>query len=410
MSLIGNSRDVKDTTVSPPHAPDPGFGLYVHWPFCKAKCPYCDFNSHVRPSIDEAAWRDALVRELGHYAQEVGARRLTSIFFGGGTPSLMSPETVGAVIDAAAKHFALADDVEITLEANPTSAEAANFAGYRAAGVNRMSIGVQALDDPSLRFLGRQHTVAEALDAVRTARRHVPNVSFDVMTARPNQTPDHARDELRRALGEGPSHIAIYQLTIEPGTAFEGAWRRGELPMPDAETAADIFDATQATLADAGLPAYEISNHAVPGAECRHNLTYWRYGDYVGIGPGAHGRLTLDGTKVATRQHGAPEAWLPRVREHGHATRARTPLSWRARRDELVMMGLRLTVGMSRAAFRRELDCDVETALPQDALADLRGEGLVTLDDGRLAATAQGRQRLNAVLAYLLSEETAAVS
>jgi oxygen-independent coproporphyrinogen-3 oxidase len=391
------------------HAPDPGFGLYVHWPFCKAKCPYCDFNSHVRPSIDEAVWRDALVRELGHYAREVGGRRLTSIFFGGGTPSLMSPATVGAVIDAAAAHFTFADDVEITLEANPTSAETENFAGYRAAGVNRMSIGVQALDDPSLRFLGRQHTVAEALDAVRTARRHVPNVSFDLMTARPNQTPEHAHDELRRALAEGPSHIAIYQLTIEPGTAFEGAWRRGELPMPDAETAADIFDATQAMLADAGLPAYEISNHAVPGAECRHNLTYWRYGDYVGIGPGAHGRLTLDGIKLATRQHSAPEAWLGRVQQQDNATQARTRLTWRARRDELVMMGLRLWEGIAREAFRRELGRDAETALPPDAMADLRAEGLVRLDDARLAATAEGRQRLDAVLGYLLGDGAEAV-
>jgi oxygen-independent coproporphyrinogen-3 oxidase len=392
-----------------PDAPEPGFGLYVHWPFCKAKCPYCDFNSHVRPAIDEAAWREALVRELSHYAADVGGRRLTSIFFGGGTPSLMHPDTVGAVIDAAAGRFALADDIEITLEANPTSAEAANVAGYRAAGVNRVSIGVQALDDPSLRVLGRQHTVAEALAAVRTARRHVPNVSFDLMTARPNQTPEHARDELQRALAEGPSHIAIYQLTIEPGTAFEGAWRRGELPMPDADTAAEIFDATQAALAEAGLPAYEISNHAVPGAECRHNLTYWRYGDYVGIGPGAHGRLTLDGAKVATRQHSAPEAWLARAQQDGHATQARTALSWTARRDELVMMGLRLTEGIARAAFDRELGCDVETALPADALADLRAEGLVRLDATGLAATAAGRQRLNAVLGYLLSGTAAAV-
>ena len=391
-----------------PDAPDPGFGLYVHWPFCKAKCPYCDFNSHVRPGIDESAWREALVRELGHAAAQVPAgRRLTSIFFGGGTPSLMDPQTVGAVIDAAAAQFALAEDIEITLEANPTSAAAANFAGYRVAGVNRLSVGVQALDDASLAFLGRQHSLAEALDAVAAARRHVRHFSFDIMTARPGQTPKTARAELARALTQGPEHIAIYQLTIEPDTPFAATYRRGELTVPDADTAAAIFAATQDALGEAGLPAYEISNHARPGAECRHNLTYWRYGDYLGIGPGAHGRLTLADTKYATRQHRAPEVWLARVHRHGHAGQTMTPLSWRERRDELVMMGLRLREGIARAAFRRELGCDTADALPGRELDELCEAGYLALDEQRLAATAEGRLRLNAVLGHLLAGDIA---
>ena len=388
--------------------PDPGFGLYVHWPFCKAKCPYCDFNSHVRAEVDQARWREALVAELAHYARTAGDRRLTSIFFGGGTPSLMQPETVGTVIEAATARFDFDSEIEITLEANPTSAEAANFAGYRAAGVNRLSLGVQALDDASLRFLGRQHSAAEALDAVALARRSFDRFSFDIMTARPGLTPDGATDELKRALDENPEHISIYQLTVEPNTPFQAAWRRGELPMPAEGTAADIFAATQDTLTKAGLPAYEISNHARPGAECRHNLTYWRYGDYIGIGPGAHGRLTLDGAKVATRQHRAPESWLDHVARHGHATQARTPLSQTARRDEMVMMGLRLREGIARQAFQRELGQDAEMALPRANRAALQDAGYLHLDDTRLVATPEGLVRLNAVLGYLLDDGAAA--
>ena len=387
--------------------PEPGFGLYVHWPFCKAKCPYCDFNSHVRPSVDQARWARALTAEMDHYAREAGERCVTSVFFGGGTPSLMTPQTVGAVLEAAAARFTLADDVEITLEANPTSAEAENFAGYRAAGVNRLSLGVQALDDASLSFLGRQHSVAEALDAVRLARRSFDRYSFDIMTARPGQTPDGARDELHRALDEAAEHISIYQLTVEPGTPFEAAWRRGDLPMPDEDTAGTIFDATQRTLTEAGLPAYEVSNHARPGSECRHNLTYWRYGDYVGIGPGAHGRLTLAGEKMATRQHGAPEVWLDRVERHGHATAARNALTPAQRRDELLMMGLRLREGVHRAAFRRELGSDGDSVLPGDAVAALRDAGYIARETNRIVATEAGRTRLNGVLGYILDAASA---
>ena len=389
--------------------PDPGVGVYIHWPFCKAKCPYCDFNSHVRPGgVDQTAWRDALLAELAHFAREVQGRRVTSIFFGGGTPSLMPPATAEALIAAVDAWFALDPEAEITLEANPTSAEAAAFAGFRAAGVNRLSLGVQALDDRALAFLGRQHTVDEALAAVELARRHVPRVSFDLMTARPRQTPEAAVVELDRALAEAPEHVSIYQLTIEPGTPFYASWRRGELVMPDEDTTAAIFAATQDRLARAGLPAYEVSNHAVPGRECRHNLTYWRYGDYLGIGPGAHGRLTLAGTKLATRQHAAPEAWLAQVREHGHATRTRDMVDRGERLVELVMMGLRLREGVARAAFRRELGAELDELLPAGRLDALRAAGYLTLDETALRATEAGRQRLDAVLAHLLTPDTEA--
>jgi len=384
--------------------PDPGFGLYVHWPFCRAKCPYCDFNSHVRPEVDHARWRAALVRELDHFAALAGRRRVTSIFFGGGTPSLMEPATVAAVVEAAGARFELDPNVEVTLEANPTSVEAAKFAGFRAAGVNRVSLGVQALDDAVLRFLGRQHSAAEALAAVGLARRHFDRFSFDLITARPGQTVESWRAELRRVLDEGPAHISIYQLTIEPNTPFHAAWRRGELPELPEDTAAAVFEATQAVLDEAGLPAYEVSNHARPGAACRHNLTYWRYGDYLGIGPGAHGRLTLDGAKTATRQHRAPEAWLRRVETQGHATQAMQPLDPAARLAELVMMGLRLDEGIARAAFRRELDAEPEDVLDAAALEDLTAAGYVALDAHGLRATAEGRLRLNAVLGYLLGQ------
>ena len=392
-------------------APDPGFGLYVHWPFCKAKCPYCDFNSHVRESIDQKRWRDALLTELEHGAKELaeaGAaegpkRRLTSIFFGGGTPSLMDPETAGAVIEKARALWDCGPDLEVTLEANPTSSEAARFAGFASAGVNRLSIGVQALDDAALSFLGRQHSAAEALEAVALARAAVPRFSFDLIYARPGQSLAAWREELTRALDEGPEHIALYQLTIEENTVFHGAWRRGELTLPEEEAAARLYETTQADLEAAGLAAYEISNHARTGAACRHNLTYWRYGDYVGVGPGAHGRVTLGGQKWATRRHRAPEAWLKTVEAEGHATRQRQALSPRERLEEMLMMGLRLEEGVSRAAFRRELDGEPEALLNPRALAALEESGFLTLDGECLRASAEGRQRLDPLLARLLT-------
>ena len=397
-------------TAAPPPVPaaEAGFGIYVHWPFCRAKCPYCDFNSHVRANVDQARWRRALLAELDHYASETSGRPVTSVFFGGGTPSLMAPETVAAVIARIADHWPLADDVEITLEANPTSVEAASFAAFRAAGVTRVSLGVQALDDKVLHFLGRQHSAREALAAVDVARAHFSRWSFDLIYARPEQTVAAWRAELARALAEGATHLSLYQLTIEEGTVFHGAWRRGELLPPAEARAADLFEATQDTMAEAGLPAYEISNHARAGEECRHNLTYWRYGDYVGIGPGAHGRLSLradDGTvrKIATRQHRAPEAWLTGVETAGHATRARDEIDASARLAELVMMGLRLREGIPRAAFQRELGQEPEAALPAASLRLLIDGGFLELDEHALRATDAGRVRLDGLLGRLLA-------
>ncbi len=306
--------------------PTRGFGLYVHWPFCKSKCPYCDFNSHVRDSIDQERWRAGLLRELDHYAAQTQGRTLTSIFFGGGTPSLMAPATVADLIDRAAQRWTLAADIEITLEANPNSIEQSNFAGYRAAGVNRVSLGVQSLDDASLKFLGRGHNSSEARAAIALAAKIFPRFSFDLIYARPNQTVAEWRAELNEALTLAGEHLSVYQLTIEPGTQFHTLYARNALHLPPEESAEDLYDATQNILERAGRPAYEISNHARPGAECRHNLVYWRYEDYVGIGPGAHGRLTIDGSKTATRQQKAPETWLAAVEKAGHATAEREPI------------------------------------------------------------------------------------
>ncbi len=386
----------------------PGFGIYVHWPFCRAKCPYCDFNSHVREAVDHGRWRRALLAELDHYAETTPGRHVTSVFFGGGTPSLMEPETVAAVIDRIGARWRLAQDAEISLEANPTSVEARRFTAFRAAGVNRVSLGIQALDDAALRFLGRQHSSAEALAALEVARARFPRWSFDLIAARPGQSPAAWRAELARALREAPAHLSVYQLTIEAGTAFHGAWRRGELVMPAEDESAALLETTRELLGAAGLAAYEVSNHARPGAECRHNLTYWRYGDYVGVGPGAHGRLTLagedgaPGDKFATRQHRAPEAWLEAVERQGHATRARARLTPEARLAELVMMGLRLIEGISRAAFRRETGAEPEQALDPGRLQALIEGGFLKLDGAGLRASAAGLARLDAVLARLL--------
>ncbi|MFZ5791469.1 MAG: radical SAM family heme chaperone HemW [Pseudomonadota bacterium] len=399
-------RTERDAPAAAPRlapAPTPGgFGLYVHWPFCKSKCPYCDFNSHVRAGIDEARWRRALLAELDHYAAETHGRRLMSLFFGGGTPSLMAPETVAALIERASTHWTFAEDIEITLEANPTSVETARFRDLAAAGVNRLSIGIQALDDEALRFLGRQHNVAEALAAFETAAANFPRFSFDLIYARPGQTAARWRAELARALSLAGGHLSLYQLTIEPGTAFEGSLARGDFALPDEATQAALYEITQELTEEAGLPAYEISNHARAGEESRHNLVYWRYGDYVGVGPGAHGRLTLDGQKWATRQHRAPEAWLDLVERQGHATRQRDRVGERARLEEMAMMGLRLKEGIARARFREELGREPEALFDEARLARLVEGGFLLLDETRLAATPEGRQRLDALLPALL--------
>jgi len=379
------------------------FGIYIHWPFCKSKCPYCDFNSHVRERIDEARWRAALLRELDHAAPKLHGRRVSSIFFGGGTPSLMDPATVASLLERIARHWQCDEATEITLEANPTSVEAARFRDLRAAGVNRLSLGVQALDDAALCFLGRAHDGGQARAAIALAARHFPRFSFDLIYARPGQTVEAWENELREALAMVGDHLSVYQLTIEPGTAFATAYARGDFALPDEEAQGALYEATQARLDAAGLPAYEISNHARPGQECRHNLVYWRYDDYLGIGPGAHGRLTLEGKKIATRNRRAPETWLAAVESDGHGPEEETLLSANERRDEMLMMGLRLAEGVAREAFRRETGTTLEAALDVAALQPLITGGFLILDETGLRATQSGRQRLNAVLGALLS-------
>ncbi len=380
----------------------PGFGIYIHWPFCLSKCPYCDFNSHVREQVEHTRWREALLRELDHYAAVTKGRTVTSVFFGGGTPSLMEPQTVGAVLDGIAARWPIATTIEVTLEANPTSVEAGRFAGYRAAGVNRVSLGIQALNDTDLKALGRTHDHTQALDAIRLAARSFDRYSFDLIYARPNQTVAAWADELDRAISLSGGHLSVYQLTIEAGTTFEAMHRRGLLKVPDEDLGAALWEETQARLSVAGLPAYEISNHAIPGQECRHNLLYWRYGDYVGIGPGAHGRLTVAGEKMATRQHRAPEIWLERVERDGHATTHHTAVPTDERRAELLMMGLRPRDGLSRIRVRQELGAEIEAVVKPDGLAELCEGGFVELDAAGLRCTETGRPLLNAVLARLL--------
>ncbi|HWB48275.1 MAG TPA: radical SAM family heme chaperone HemW [Stellaceae bacterium] len=374
----------------------PPLAIYIHWPFCRSKCPYCDFNSHVRDRIDAAAWTEALLADLDRQRALAPGREVVSIFFGGGTPSLMPPETAAALIGRVKQHWPTADDLEVTLEANPNSAEAGNFAGFAAAGVNRLSLGVQALDPKALKFLGRAHDRKEALAAIKLARRLFPRTSFDLIYARPGQSPAAWRDELEEALALAGEHLSLYQLTIEPGTAFHTALRNGALKPLDEETAAAMFELTQERLAAAGMPAYEVSNHARPGAESRHNLVYWRYQDYLGIGPGAHGRVTRDTGRCATRHRRLPEAWLkqPEFEET-------TPIGRETQVEEMVMMGLRLTEGVARARLEAVADCSIE-ALFGISLARLIDGGFVTLDKQRFAATTAGRQRLNAVLGALL--------
>ncbi|HLY54263.1 MAG TPA: radical SAM family heme chaperone HemW [Stellaceae bacterium] len=375
----------------------------MHWPFCRKKCPYCDFNSHVRDAIDEACWRAGLLAELDHWAGLAGARTVTSVFFGGGTPSLMDPATAGAIIDRIARHFRLDEAVEITLEANPTSVEADRFLGFRAAGINRASLGIQSLDDRALRFLGRAHSADEAKAAIATAAASFDRFSFDLIYARPGQDVSAWAAELDAALALAGGHLSVYQLTIEPGTAFHTKYQRGELAIPDDDTAGALYELTQERLGAAGRPAYEISNHARPGEECRHNLTYWRYGDYLGVGPGAHGRLTLDGIRHATRQKRAPEPWLAAVEAAGHGTEEMLPLDPSMLTDEMVMMGLRLAEGIPRARFRHLLGREPEAMLDRRGLTDMIEGGFVTLDGEALRATAAGRQRLNAVLGRLMA-------
>ena len=377
-----------------------GFGLYVHWPFCQAKCPYCDFNSHVTAKVDQKAWVRAYLSEFKRVSQEVPNRVLNAIFFGGGTPSLMHPDTVAPVIDAAREIWPFANDIEITLEANPGSVEAGRFAGYRDAGVNRISMGIQALNDEDLKRLGRIHSVAEARAAFDVARDCFDRVSFDLIYARQGQTLNAWQAELTEALSMAIDHLSLYQLTIEEGTAFGDRYARGNLRnLPTDDTAADMYQATQDICAAHGMPAYEVSNHARPGSESRHNLIYWRYGDYVGIGPGAHGRLTLNGNRYATETYQAPGAWLDAVRK-GSGESLREVLTNEDCSAEQLMMGMRLAEGLDMTRYERLSG----RPLPSDRLQDLQQLGMITISDRTLRATNQGRAVLNAVLRELLMD------
>jgi oxygen-independent coproporphyrinogen-3 oxidase len=378
---------------------EPGFGVYVHWPFCAAKCPYCDFNSHVRHKpVDQEAFVAGFLKEMAAMRSISGPRTVTSIFLGGGTPSLMRPQTVDAILAGIARHWHVRDGIEITMEANPSSVEAERFRGYRAAGVNRVSLGVQALNDGDLRFLGRLHNVEDALAAVKLAREIFPRMSFDLIYARPGQKEDDWIRELEEAISYAVDHLSLYQLTIEEGTPFFGLHRNGRIVLPDQDQAARLYEITQAVTEAAGLPAYEVSNHARPGAESRHNLTYWRYGDYAGIGPGAHGRLTSGGRKFAIATERNPEAWLNAVDTDGHGMIDNESLERGEQADEMLLMGLRLREGLDLARWHslsgRSLDAEKEDFLI--------GHGLIErLGNSRLRCTQQGMLVLDAVVADL---------
>lgn len=378
--------------------------LYVHWPFCVSKCPYCDFNSHVRESIDQDMWRDALLADLAHEAAILPGRRLGSIFFGGGTPSLMPPATVAALLDAAERAWGFAPGIEITLEANPSSVEAARFADLAETGVNRVSLGLQAFDNETLAFLGRAHDVTEGLAALDTAQRAFDRVSFDLIYARPDQGLADWHAELARALSFGTEHLSLYQLTIEPGTRFQTEALAGRLVLPDDDRAADLFELTRALTARAGMPAYEISNHARAGAESRHNLTYWRYQDYAGIGPGAHGRRT----GVATQRRRKPENWIDAVARNGHGVEQEVPLAPQERAIEAMLMGLRLAEGIDLDRISALGERPIDELADRQAIDRLIAQGLLARDTSRLAATDTGMPVLNAILGQIVRvpEET----
>jgi len=380
----------------------PGFGVYVHWPFCAAKCPYCDFNSHVRHGgVDEPAYLDAYVSEIVHMARLTGPRDVTSIFFGGGTPSLMAPATVAAILNAISDSWHVPDGIEITMEANPASSDAERFAGYAAAGVNRLSLGVQALNDRDLKFLGRLHSVDEALKAVAMARRVFARLSFDLIYARPGQTIETWSAELEQAINHAADHLSLYQLTIEDGTPFKALHEAGRIAMPDDDVAADLYQVTQEITAARGLPAYEVSNHAAPGCASRHNLTYWRYGDYAGIGPGAHGRITtLEAKRIATETHRRPEDWAGAVKEFGHGMVVQDDLERTDAAAEMLLMGLRLREGLDLARLEQAFGWQPAPSRLQ-AMIDLAM--IKRIGNTRIAATQSGMALLNAVIAELAS-------
>ena len=372
------------------------FGIYIHWPFCKSKCPYCDFNSHVAESIDHQRWLKAYLTELDYWANQTSDRTVSSIFLGGGTPSLMKPETVQGIIDFIQSKWRMTNACEITLEANPTSIEADKFQGFRAAGINRVSIGVQSLNAADLKFLGREHNPEQARAAIELAAKTFDRFSFDLIYARPNQTVESWKNELQDALKMAGNHLSLYQLTIEQGTPFFTRHARGEFQVPEQDHAADLYDVTQEIMEQAGLPAYEVSNHARPGEESRHNLTYWHYDDYIGVGPGAHGRVTLDGQKFATRTHRAPELWMERVERDRHGHYPHNPVSATAELQERIMMGLRLKEGIPAVQVPSEI-------FQGERFKKLVSEGFMADRRDVLVTTPQGFKCLNAVLGYLLT-------
>jgi len=379
------------------NATDPTFGIYVHWPFCQAKCPYCDFNSHVRHGgVNEARFRTGYLAELDHMAALTGPREVSSIFFGGGTPSRMGAETCAAILDRIALNWNVARDAEITLEANPTSVEADKFEGFRAAGVNRVSIGLQALNDRDLKALGRTHDVAEGLAALKVAHDHFERVSFDLIYARVGQDVESWRAELALALQMARGHLSLYQLTIEQGTPFAALQAAGKLSIPPEDDAVEFYNVTQELCGLAGLPAYEVSNHAAPGEESRHNLVYWRMGDYAGIGPGAHGRISLEGARHATACRAMPEEWLDQVLEQGHGLIDNEKVSESDMAAEYLIMGLRLAEGIEIARYEA-----LGGAFDAFTLAELETDGLIRVGEGRVAATSQGRLLLNTLIAEL---------
>jgi oxygen-independent coproporphyrinogen-3 oxidase len=377
---------------------DPGFAVYVHWPFCLAKCPYCDFNSHVRSAPpDEARFVAAFQREIAHRAALTPGRKVRSVFFGGGTPSLMQPKTVGAILDSVAKHWRMEPNAEITLEANPTSVEAQRFRGYREAGVNRVSIGVQALNDPDLKALGRRHSVAEALAALEVGRSIFPRMSFDLIYGRVGQTEWQWRAELEEAMKYAGEHLSLYQLTVEPETIFERLWQAGKLALPDEDLGRALFDATQEIAERHGMPAYETSNHARPGAESRHNLVYWRYGEYVGVGPGAHGRVVTGGKRRAQSTEKHPEMWLGQVEIEGHGLVTDDPLSPEEQSDEYLLMGLRLREGVDIHRY----EAISGRRLARSQIESLAADGFVTEAGGRIMVTPMGAPLLDTIVADL---------
>jgi oxygen-independent coproporphyrinogen-3 oxidase len=401
------------------------FGIYVHWPFCKSKCPYCDFNSHVSDNVDHDAWSKAFTREIEHIAALTKGRTVTSVFFGGGTPSLMKPATVEKILDDISKYWRIKNDIEITLEANPTSIEAQKFKDFKAAGINRVSVGVQSLRDDDLKFLGREHSAREAINAINIANNVFDRVSFDLIYARPKQTIEAWRKELNEAITYAKGHLSLYQLTIEQGTPFFAQHKRGDFRIPEADQAGEFYEVTQEILNAAGLPAYEVSNHAAAGQESAHNLTYWQYGDYAGIGPGAHGRITLRSPytckreevvptkklietaaclsyKYATRTHRAPDVWLKKCAEDGHGYHGFEEVSIEERFIEMMMMGLRLRDGVAFDSIQNETDQDWRMLLRQDKIQHLVDEGLMEITKTHIKPTQDGLQRLNGVLSYLL--------